>query len=184
MHAEESRSQTQPTGSSADRHDWSGEDVRALFDLSCGDLMYRAQTMHRENLDASQVQMSTLLSIRTGDCSEDCTYCPQSALYEAGVKAERLMPLDAVLHGCGMAQPQGDRNLESVCRMVEGVRELGMETYVTLGMLSAGQAEAGLDYCNHNLDTSAEFYGEIITMRNYQDRLDKLTHVRTAGINV
>jgi len=202
MRVEESRSHTEPTGGSAVRHDWSGEDVRALFDLPFNDLIYRAQTVHRENFDANQVQMSTLLSIKTGGCPEDCAYCPQSAHYEAGVQAERLMQVDAVLAEARQAKAAGatrycmgaawrspkDRDLDSVCRMVEGVRELGMETCVTLGMLSAGQAErlaeAGLDYYNHNLDTSAEFYGEIITTRNYQDRLDTLAHVRTAGINV
>ena len=202
MRAEESRSHTEPIDGATVRHDWSGEDVRALFDLPFSDLIYRAQTVHRENFDANQVQMSTLLSIKTGGCPEDCAYCPQSAHYEAGVQAERLMQVDAVLAEARQAKAAGatrycmgaawrspkDRDLDSVCRMVEGVRELGMETCVTLGMLSAGQAErlaeAGLDYYNHNLDTSADFYGEIITTRNYQDRLDTLAHVRTAGINV
>ena len=202
MRAEESRSQTEPTDANVVRHDWSAEDVRALYDLPFSDLIYRAQTLHRGNFAANQVQMSTLLSIKTGGCPEDCAYCPQSARYEAGVQAERLMQVDAVLAEARQAKAAGatrycmgaawrspkDRDLESVCRMVEGVRELGMETSVTLGMLSAGQAErlaeAGLDYYNHNLDTSAEFYGEIITTRNYQDRLDTLGHVRSAGINV
>ena len=202
MHAEEIPSQSEPARGSAVRHDWSAEEVRALFDLPFSDLMYRAQIVHRENFDANQVQMSTLLSIKTGGCPEDCAYCPQSALYDAGVKAERLMQVEAVLAEARQAKAGGatrycmgaawrspkDRDLDSVCSMIEGVRELGMETCVTLGMLSAGQAErlaeAGLDYYNHNLDTSAEFYGEIITTRNYQDRLDTLAHVRTAGINV
>ena len=202
MHAEEIPSQSESTRGSAVRHDWSAEEVRALFDLPFSDLMYRAQTVHRENFDANQVQMSTLLSIKTGGCPEDCAYCPQSARYDAGVKAERLMQVEAVLAEARQAKAGGatrycmgaawrspkDRDLDSVCSMIEGVRELGMETCVTLGMLSAGQAErlaeAGLDYYNHNLDTSAEFYGEIITTRNYQDRLDTLAHVRTAGINV
>jgi len=148
------------------------------------------------------VQMSTLLSIKTGGCPEDCAYCPQSAHYEAGVPAERLMQVEAVLDEARRAKAAGatrycmgaawrspkDRDIEAVCDMVEGVRALGMESCVTLGMLSAGQAErlaeAGLDYYNHNLDTSEEFYGKIITTRNYQDRLDTLAHVRAAGINV
>ena len=185
MHAEEIPSQSESTRGSAVRHDWSAEEVRALFDLPFSDLMYRAQTVHRENFDANQVQMSTLLSIKTGGCPEDCAYCPQSARYDAGVKAERLMQVEAVLAEARQAKAGGatrycmgaawrspkDRDLDSVC-----------------SMLSAGQAErlaeAGLDYYNHNLDTSAEFYGEIITTRNYQDRLDTLAHVRTAGINV
>ena len=198
MRAEDSRYHAEATL----RHDWSGEEVRALFDLPFSDLIYKAQTVHRECFDANQVQMSTLLSIKTGGCPEDCAYCPQSAHYEAGVQAERLMQVEAVLDEARRAKAAGatrycmgaawrspkDRDIEAVCDMVEGVRALGMESCVTLGMLSAGQAErlaeAGLDYYNHNLDTSEEFYGEIITTRNYQDRLDTLAHVRAAGINV
>ena len=202
MRAEDSQSHTEPTCAPAVRHDWSAEEVRALFDLPFSDLIYSAQTVHRENFDANQVQMSTLLSIKTGGCPEDCAYCPQSAHYEAGVPAERLMQVEAVLDEARRAKAAGatrycmgaawrspkDRDIEAVCDMVEGVRALGMESCVTLGMLSAGQAErlaeAGLDYYNHNLDTSEEFYGKIITTRNYQDRLDTLAHVRAAGINV
>ena len=202
MRAEDSQSHTEPTGAPAVRHDWSAEEVRALFDLPFSDLIYLAQTVHRENFDANQVQMSTLLSIKTGGCPEDCAYCPQSAHYEAGVPAERLMQVEAVLDEARRAKAAGaarycmgaawrspkDRDIEAVCDMVEGVRALGMESCVTLGMLSAGQAErlaeAGLDYYNHNLDTSEEFYGKIITTRNYQDRLDTLAHVRATGINV
>lgn len=202
MRAEDSQSHTEPTGAPAVRNDWSAEEVRALFDLPFSDLIYRAQKVHREYFDANQVQMSTLLSIKTGGCPEDCAYCPQSARYEAGVQAERLMQVKAVLDEARRAKAAGatrycmgaawrspkDRDIEAVCDMVEGVRALGMESCVTLGMLSAGQAErlaeAGLDYYNHNLDTSEEFYGEIITTRNYQDRLDTLAHVRAAGINV
>ena len=202
MRAEDSQSHTEPTGAPAVRNDWSAEEVRALFDLPFSDLICRAQKVHREYFDANQVQMSTLLSIKTGGCPEDCAYCPQSAHYEAGVPAERLMQVEAVLDEARRAKAAGatrycmgaawrspkDRDIEAVCDMVEGVRALGMESCVTLGMLSAGQAEhlaeAGLDYYNHNLDTSEEFYGKIITTRNYQDRLDTLAHVRAAGINV
>ena len=184
------------------RHDWREEEVGALFGLPFSDLIFRAQTVHRAHFDPNQVQMSTLLSIKTGGCPEDCAYCPQSAHHEAAVKAERLMQVESVLAEARRAKEAGatrycmgaawrspkDRDLDAVCRMVEGVRELGMESCVTLGMLSAAQAgrlaEAGLDYYNHNLDTSEEFYGEIITTRNYQDRLDTLASVRAAGINV
>jgi biotin synthase len=166
------------------------------------ELMFRAQTVHRAHHDPARVQISTLLSIKTGGCPEDCAYCPQSAGYEAGVPASKLMDVGAVLAEAQAAQQAGatrfcmgaawrspkDRDLDSVCAMVEGVRALGMETCVTLGMLTAPQAarlrEAGLDYYNHNLDTSPEFYGEVITTRVYQDRLDTLAHVRDAGINV
>ena len=200
MRAENSPNHSEEAG--AIRHDWRKEEVRTIFDSPFSDLIYRAQTVHRENFDANQVQMSTLLSIKTGGCPEDCAYCPQSAHYEAGVQAERVMQVDAVLAEARRAKAAGatrycmgaawrspkDRDLDSVCQMVEGVRALGMETCVTLGMLSASQAErlgeAGLDYYNHNLDTSEEFYGQIITTRNYQDRLDTLAHVRAAGINV
>lgn len=184
------------------RHNWRAEEVRALFDLPFNDLIFRAQTVHRAHFDPNQVQMSTLLSIKTGGCPEDCAYCPQSAHHEAAVEAERLMQVEAVLAEARQAKAAGatrycmgaawrspkERDLDAVCRMVEGVRDLGMESCVTLGMLSTAQAErlaeAGLDYYNHNLDTSAEFYGEIITTRNYQDRLDTLESVRAAGINV
>ena len=184
------------------RHDWGEAEVRALFDLPFSDLIYRAQTVHRENFPANQVQMSTLLSIKTGGCPEDCAYCPQSAHHEAAVEAEKMMQVEAVLSEARRAKEAGatrycmgaawrepkERDLDAVCRMIEGVRELGMESCVTLGMLTAAQAgrlaEAGLDYYNHNLDTSEEFYGEIITTRSYQERLDTLDHVRDAGINV
>jgi biotin synthase len=176
--------------------------VLALMALPFPELMFRAQTVHRAHHDPARVQISTLLSIKTGGCPEDCAYCPQSAGYEAGVPASKLMDVGAVLAEAQAAQQAGatrfcmgaawrspkDRDLDSVCAMVEGVRALGMETCVTLGMLTAPQAarlrEAGLDYYNHNLDTSPEFYGEVITTRVYQDRLDTLAHVRDAGINV
>src|SRR5216683_6132924 len=184
------------------RHDWTREEVRALFALPFPELMFRAAQVHRENFDPTEVQISTLLSIKTGGCPEDCAYCPQAARYDTGVKAEKLLDLDVVLAEARAAKAGGasrfcmgaawrspkDRDLEKVCAMVEGVKALGMETCVTLGMLTSDQAwqlkDCGLDYYNHNLDTSPEFYGEIITTRTYQDRLDTLAHVRAAGINV
>jgi biotin synthase len=184
------------------RHDWTHDAVRVLFDLPFPDLMFRAQCVHRENFDPTEVQISTLLSIKTGGCPEDCAYCPQSARYDTGVQAEKLMALDAVLAEARAAKSAGasrfcmgaawrepkDRDLDNVCAMVEGVRALGLETCATLGMLTARQArrlkESGLDYYNHNLDTSPEFYGEIITTRTYQDRLETLDRVRDAGIHV
>jgi len=187
---------------SAPRHDWTREEVRELLRLPFPDLIFRAAQVHREHFDPSEVQISTLLSIKTGGCPEDCAYCPQSAKFETGVTAEKLMDLKAVLAEARAAKTGGasrfcmgaawrspkDRDLERVCEMVEGVKALGLETCATLGMLTAGQAlrlkSCGLDYYNHNLDTSPEFYGEIITTRTYQDRLDTLEHVRAAGINV
>jgi biotin synthase len=187
---------------SVPRHDWTREEVRALFALPFPDLMFRAAQVHRENFDPSEVQISTLLSIKTGGCPEDCAYCPQSARFDTGIKAEKLMDLDAVLAEARAAKAGGasrfcmgaawrspkDRDLDKVCEMVEGVKALGLETCVTLGMLTGAQAwrlkDCGLDYYNHNLDTSPEFYGEIITTRTYQDRLDTLEHVRKAGIHV
>ena len=184
------------------RNDWTREEVRALFALPFPELIFRAAQVHRDNFDPSEVQISTLLSIKTGGCPEDCAYCPQSAKFETGVKAEKLLDLEAVLAEARAAKAGGasrfcmgaawrspkDRDLEKVCDMVEGVKALGMETCVTLGMLTGEQAKrlktCGLDYYNHNHDTSPEFYGEIITTRTYQDRLDTLGHVRAAGINV
>ncbi len=184
------------------RNDWTRDEIRALFALPFVDLIHRAQNIHRENFDPHAVQISTLLSIKTGGCPEDCAYCPQSAAYETGVKADKLMAVEKVLADARAAKEAGatrfcmgaawrspkDRDLENVCAMVEGVKALGMETCVTLGMLEGHQAarlkQSGLDYYNHNLDTSPEYYGEIITTRTYQDRLDTLSHVRDAGINV
>ena len=184
------------------RHDWTREDVLALFALPFPELMYRAQDAHRANFDPAEVQISTLLSIKTGGCPEDCAYCPQAARYDTGVKAEKLMALGAVLQEAEAAKAGGasrfcmgaawrspkDRDLEAVCDMVEGVKALGLETCATLGMLTGPQAQrlkqSGLDYYNHNLDTSPEYYGDIITTRTYQDRLDTLGHVRAAGIHV
>jgi biotin synthase len=184
------------------RHDWTRAEVGALFALAFPELMFRAQSVHRAHFDPTEVQISTLLSIKTGGCPEDCAYCPQSARYDTGVAAGKLMGLDAVVAEARAAKAGGasrfcmgaawrepkDRDLDKVCEMVAAVRALGMETCATLGMLTAAQADrlktAGLDYYNHNLDTSPEFYGEIITTRIYQKRLDTLGHVRDAGIHV
>ena len=182
--------------------EWSVAQVEALFALPFSDLMYRAQTTHRSHFDPNAVQLSTLLSIKTGGCSEDCGYCPQAARYSTGVENQDLLPLSEVIAAAQAAKANGasrfcmgaawrgpkDRDLEPVVEMVKAVKALGMETCVTLGMLRDGQAEklkiAGLDYYNHNLDTAPEFYGEIISTREYQDRLDTLGRVRNAGINV
>lgn len=190
------------TGGSPIRHDWTREEVREIFALPFPDLMHEAQRIHRLYFDPREVQISTLLSIKTGGCPEDCAYCPQSASYSTGVKAEKLMRVDAVLADARAAKAAGaqrfcmgaawrspkDRDLDHICQMIEGVKALGMETCVTLGMLTPPQAgrlkEAGLDYYNHNLDTSPEYYEKIITTRVYQDRLDTLGAVRDAGIHV
>jgi biotin synthase len=187
---------------SALRHNWTSAEVTALFELPFNDLLFRAHGLHRQYFDPNAVQISTLLSIKTGACPEDCAYCPQSARYDTGLERERLMPLEQVMEAARQARERGasrfcmgaawrnpkDRDLDKVLRMVEGVKSLGMETCVTLGMLDAPQADrlkrAGLDYYNHNLDTSPEFYDSVITTRTYQDRLDTLAHVREAGINV
>jgi biotin synthase len=189
-------------GRSLVRHDWTRAQVRALFDLPFPELMFCAQTVHRQHFEPTEVQISTLLSIKTGGCPEDCAYCPQSARYDTGVHAEKLMTLEAVVAEARAAQTAGasrfcmgaawrspkDRELDSVCAMVEAVKALGLETCATLGMLTGAQArrlkDAGLDYYNHNLDTSPEFYGRIITTRIFQDRLETLEHVRNAGIHV
>jgi biotin synthase len=181
---------------------WSRDDVAALLALPFPELMFRAQTVHRQNFDPTQVQISTLLSIKTGGCPEDCGYCPQSAAYETGTPAAKLMAVGTVLAEARAAKAKGaqrfcmgaawrspkDHDLENVCEMIAGVKAMGLETCVTLGMLTAPQStrlkEAGLDYYNHNLDTSPEYYGKVITTRVYQDRLDTLSHVRDAGINV
>jgi biotin synthase len=186
----------------APRSDWSREEIAALFALPFPELMFRAQSVHRANFDPTQVQTSTLISIKTGGCPEDCGYCSQSAKYDTGVKATKLMEVEAVLADARAAKRAGasrfcmgaawrspkDKDLDAVCQMVEGVKALGMETCVTLGMLTPGQAarlkEAGLDYYNHNLDTSPEYYRHIISTRTYQERLDTLAHVREAGIHV
>jgi biotin synthase len=184
------------------RHDWTRDEIRALFDLPLAELIFRAQTAHRRHFDPRQVQISTLLSIKTGGCPEDCAYCPQSAHYDTGVAASKLMSVEAVLAEASAAKAAGagrfciaaawrsprDHDLDPVCAMVEGIKSLGLESCATLGMLTAGQAQrlkvAGLDYYNHNLDTSPEYYERIITTRRFQDRLDTLAHVRAAGIHV
>jgi biotin synthase len=184
------------------RHDWQVEEVLALYALPFNDLLFQAQTIHRENFNPNEVQVSSLLSIKTGSCSEDCGYCPQSARYDSGLKPEPLMPICDVLQAAQQAKDNGatrfcmgaawrkpkDSDIERVVEMVQGVKALGMETCVTLGMLTDSQTErlkqGGLDYYNHNLDTSEDYYSEIITTRTYQDRIDTLDRVRNAGINV
>ncbi len=181
---------------------WSRDAVAALLALPFPELLFRAQTVHRQHFDPTKIQISTLLSIKTGGCPEDCGYCPQAAGYETGTPASKLMALETVLAEARAAKAKGaarfcmgaawrspkDHDLEKICTMIEGVKSLGLETCVTLGMLTATQsarlAAAGLDYYNHNLDTSPEYYGKIITTRTYQDRLDTLANVRDAGINV
>lgn len=181
---------------------WHTADVLALYELPFPVLMHRAQTVHREHFDPTDIQLSSLLSIKTGGCPEDCGYCSQSARHDTGLAAEKLMPLDEVLAAARAAKQAGaqrfcmgaawrspkDHQLEAVADMVREVKALGLETCVTLGMLKEGQAgqlkEAGLDYYNHNLDTSPEYYGRVITTRGYQDRLDTLAQVREAGIHV
>ncbi|WP_019938236.1 biotin synthase BioB [Bordetella sp. FB-8] len=181
---------------------WQVKDLLALYELPLPELLYQARTVHREHFPDDTIQLSTLLSIKTGGCPEDCAYCPQSARYETGVQAESLMPLDQVLAAARAAKDKGAQrfcmgaawrspkphHLDAVAEMVAGVKALGLETCVTLGMLREGQAEqlrsAGLDYYNHNLDTSPEFYGNVISTRTYQDRLDTLERVRQAGISV
>jgi biotin synthase len=181
---------------------WSVDEIVGLFKLPFSDLLYRAQQVHRENFDPNAVQLSTLLSVKSGGCSEDCSYCPQSAFHSSGVENGAMLQLETVVQAARAAQREGadrfcmgaawrepsDAELSSVVEMVKAVRDLGMETCATLGMLREEQVEqlrkAGLDYYNHNLDTAPEFYGEIITTRDYQDRLDTLERVRRAGINV
>ncbi len=184
------------------RHDWTREELAALFALPFADLIFLAQTVHRRHFVANEVQISTLLSIKTGGCPEDCGYCSQSAHHESGLKASKLMDVSAVVTDAKNAKRAGatrfcmgaawrspkDKDLDAVCEMVSEVKALGMETCVTLGMLTQEQAAklkgAGLDYYNHNIDTSPEYYEQIITTRTYQDRLDTLEAVREAGINV
>jgi biotin synthase len=182
------------------RHDWSREQVRALFDLPFNELLYRAHQVHREHHDPNAVQVSTLLSIKTGGCPEDCAYCPQAARYDTGVAAQKLMEIDDVMERARAAKAAGasrfcmgaawrgpkDRDIPRVAAIVSAVKGLGLETCATLGMLGDGHAQAlkdaGLDYYNHNIDTAPEFYGEIIHTREYQDRLDTLEQVRDAGL--
>lgn len=184
------------------RHNWTQSEVDALFALPFNDLLFQAQTVHRTHFDPNHVQVSTLLSIKTGACPEDCKYCPQSARYDTGLEKERLLEIEKVIERAKEAKAAGstrfcmgaawrnpkDRDMPYVVDMVKQVKAMGMETCMTLGMLTRDQAlmlkQAGLDYYNHNLDTSPEYYGDIITTRTYQDRLDTLQNVRDAGMNV
>ncbi len=184
------------------RNDWTREELAALFALPFADLMFRAQSVHRQHFVPNEVQISTLLSIKTGGCPEDCGYCSQSAAHETGLKASKLMEVSAVVADAKAAKHAGatrfcmgaawrepkDKDLDAVCEMVSEVKSLGLETCVTLGMVTPGQAAklrgAGLDYYNHNIDTSPEYYERIITTRTFQDRLDTLDAVREAGISV
>jgi biotin synthase len=184
------------------RHDWDQAEAVALYTLPFADLLFQAQVIHRNNFDPNRVETASLLSIKTGGCPEDCAYCSQSGHYETGLKATRLMDKADVLATARRSKEAGasrfcmaaawrnpkDRDLDQVCEMVSAIKDVGMETCVTLGMLTANQAKrlsnAGLDFYNHNVDTSPEFYGKIITTRTLQDRIDTLTHVREAGIKV
>ncbi|MFL0810449.1 MAG: biotin synthase BioB [Agarilytica sp.] len=193
---------SQVSADNAIRSDWTRAEVQALFDLPFNDLLFQAQSVHRQHFDPNQVQISTLCSVKTGACPEDCAYCPQSARYDTGLEREKLMAVEKVIEEAKAAKAGGatrfcmgaawrspkNRDMPYVLEMVKNVKALGMETCMTLGMLSDDQAnelaEAGLDYYNHNLDTSPEFYGDIITTRTYQDRLDTLGNVREAGMKI
>lgn len=184
------------------RHDWQSDEIKALFNLPFNDLLFQAQLIHRQHFSPNQVQISTLLSIKTGACPEDCKYCPQSARYTTGLEKERLMQVELVLKRAAEAKANGatrfcmgaawknpqKRDMPFLLDMVKGVKAMGLETCMTLGMLTPDQAQdfsqAGLDYYNHNLDTSEAYYREIITTRTYQDRLDTIDHVRSAGMKV
>jgi biotin synthase len=182
--------------------DWQVEEVLELFSMSFNDLIFKASTLHRQNHNPNEVQISTLLSIKTGACPENCKYCPQSAHYDTGLEKQALMPIDKILESAENAKKAGasrfcmgaawrslhDRDVEKICEIVEAVKETGLETCMTLGMLTDSQSkklkEAGLDYYNHNIDSSEEFYSEIISTRNFADRLNTLKNVREAGLNV
>ena len=184
------------------RNDWTKAEVEALFAMPFNDLLFNAQVVHRQHFNPNEVQVSTLLSIKTGACPEDCKYCPQSARYDTGLEKERLLEIEKVIQRAKEAKQVGstrfcmgaawrnprDRDMPYILKMVEEVKSLGLETCMTLGMLTREQAvalkQAGLDYYNHNLDTSPEYYGDIITTRTYQDRLNTLENVRAAGMNV
>jgi biotin synthase len=192
--------QTAPAAHQDLRHDWTLDEVQALLDSPVNDLLFAAQQAHRAHFDPNRVQVSTLLSIKTGGCPEDCGYCSQSAHHETRLERERLLPLEEVVAAAQVAKEQGatrfcmgaawrnptDKNLEQVVQMVDAVSKLGLESCVTLGMLTFDQARrlraAGLDYYNHNLDTSPEFYGQVISTRTYQNRLETLEHVRAVGL--
>ncbi|MCZ6721457.1 MAG: biotin synthase BioB [Proteobacteria bacterium] len=184
------------------RHDWTTAEVATIFALPFNDLLYRAHRVHRAQFDPNRVQISSLKSVKTGACPEDCKYCPQSAHYDTGLEKEKLLSLDEVLEAAQAAQRAGasrfcmgaawrgprDRDLDEVIEMIHGVKALGLETCATLGLLTSTQAkrlkDAGLDYYNHNIDTSERFYGAIITTRTFEDRLETLRHVRAAGLKV
>ena len=184
------------------RNNWTREEVTALFGMPFNDLLYKAQTVHRSYFNPNEIQLSTLLSIKTGACPEDCKYCPQSARYDTGLEKEKLLQIEKVIEAAKVAKASGssrfcmgaawrsphDRDIPAIESMIQEVKALGLETCMTLGMLTEDQAgrlsEAGLDYYNHNLDTSKEFYTDIITTRTYQDRLDTLAHVRESGMKV
>lgn len=196
------KNQSSNANTSVIRHNWTQQEVKALFDLPFNDLMFKAQTVHRENFNPNEVQVSTLLSIKTGACPEDCKYCSQSARYNTDIEKEKLMEVEKVLEAAQKAKDQGStrfcmgagwrnpkaRDMPHVVQMVKGVKAMGLETCMTLGMIDGDQAnelqEAGLDYYNHNLDTSPEHYNSIITTRSYQDRLDTLENVRNSGMKV
>ena len=189
-------------GQANPRHDWSRDEIADIYNAPLNDLLFRAQSVHRAVFDPNRVQISTLLSIKTGGCPEDCKYCPQSVRYDTGVDAEPLLGMDTVLERARAARAAGatrfcmggawrrarDRDLEKILPVINEVKALGLETCLTVGMLNEEQAkslaEAGLDYYNHNLDTSPEFYGEVITTRTYEDRLRTLANVRKAGMKV
>jgi len=184
------------------RHDWQREEVQALFDLALNDLLFQSQTVHRQNFDANVVQLSTLLNIKTGACAEDCSYCSQSVVHDTSLKVEPLMNEATVMESAREAKRNGasrfcmgaawrsptPKGFERILKIINAVKSLRLETCATLGMLTSEQAhqlkQAGLDYYNHNLDTSAEYYGKVITTRTYQDRLDTLSFVRDAGMKV
>ncbi len=192
---------TQAIGETEPRHDWRLEEVLDLFALPFNDLLFRAQTIHRANFDPNRIQVSRLLSIKTGSCPEDCKYCPQSAHYDTGLDKEKLVEIETVLSAARAAKESGasrfcmgaawrgpGKDFDTVVAMVEGVKAMGLETCASLGLLTAEQAhrlkDAGLDYYNHNIDTSEDHYGEIITTRTFQDRIDTLETVRHAGLKV
>ncbi len=184
------------------KHDWKVEEILKLFALPFNDLVFKAAEVHRANHEANKVQISTLLSIKTGSCPENCKYCPQSAHYNTGLEKESLMEISKILEAAKNAKEAGasrfcmgaawrnlhDRDVKNICEIVDAVKKTGLETCMTLGMLTDDQSkklkEAGLDYYNHNIDSSEEFYSEIITTRNFEDRLNTLKNVREAGLNV
>ncbi|MBI1212405.1 MAG: biotin synthase BioB [Alphaproteobacteria bacterium] len=193
---------TPGTNDSGLRRDWTTAEASAFFTMPFADLIHRAQTVHRRHFDANEVQMSTLLSIKTGGCPEDCGYCSQSAHFDTGLKATKLMAVEAVANAAAEAKAGGaqrfcmgaawrelkDRDVDALCEMVSAVKAQGLETCMTLGMLTKGQAErlagAGLDFYNHNIDTGPEYYATVVTTRTMQDRLETLAHVRDAGMAV